>query len=162
MPADGRRRPISPIAVDQPDAQTLDSREVEARLAWLASAGTEDEALLIESALLTQTDNRSHKGDPAPRVRLHAHGAAWFKARRRWRDDPKPGDIVFFNFPGDGVDRISHVGIVESVRPDGSIVTIEATPRARWAYRRQGHAQGPPGRHRRLRHSRPTATGRPA
>lgn len=53
MPADGRRRPISPIAVDQPDAQTLDSREVEARLAWLASAGTEDEALLIESALLT-------------------------------------------------------------------------------------------------------------
>jgi hypothetical protein len=32
---------------------------------------------------------------------------------------------VFFNFPGDSVNRISHVGIVESVRPDGSIVTIE-------------------------------------
>jgi hypothetical protein len=31
------------------------SAEVEARLAWLASAGTEEEALLIESALVNQT-----------------------------------------------------------------------------------------------------------
>ena len=42
----------------------LDSSEVEARLAWLASAGTEEEALLIESALVTQTDNRPHEDDP--------------------------------------------------------------------------------------------------
>jgi hypothetical protein len=42
----------------------LDSGEVEARLAWLASAGTEEEALLIESALIIQTDNRPHEGDP--------------------------------------------------------------------------------------------------
>jgi hypothetical protein len=40
------------------------SDDVAERLAWLASAGTEEEALLIESALLTQTDNRSHEGDP--------------------------------------------------------------------------------------------------
>jgi Putative peptidoglycan binding domain/CHAP domain len=52
-------------------------------------------------------------------------GAAWFRRRRRWTGRPAPGHIVFFNFPGDGVNRISHVGIVESVRPDGSIVTIE-------------------------------------
>jgi hypothetical protein len=52
-------------------------------------------------------------------------GAAWFQHRRRWTSKPAPGHIVFFNFPGDGVNRISHVGIVESVRPDGSIVTIE-------------------------------------
>jgi hypothetical protein len=31
------------------------SSEVEAHLAWLASAGTEEEALLIESALVNQT-----------------------------------------------------------------------------------------------------------
>src|SRR5829696_2669828 len=52
-------------------------------------------------------------------------GAAWFQRRRRWTSKSAPGHIVFFNFPGDGVNRISHVGIVESVRPDGSIVTIE-------------------------------------
>jgi hypothetical protein len=52
-------------------------------------------------------------------------GAAWFQHRRRWTSKPAPGHIVFFNFLGDGVNRISHVGIVESVRPDGSIVTIE-------------------------------------
>jgi Putative peptidoglycan binding domain/CHAP domain len=52
-------------------------------------------------------------------------GAAWFQRRRRWTSKPAPGHIVFFNFPGDGVNRISHVGIVMSVRPDGSIVTIE-------------------------------------
>jgi hypothetical protein len=52
--------------VGQPplDTEALDTQEVEARLAWLASAGTEEEALLIESALVTQTDNRPHEGDP--------------------------------------------------------------------------------------------------
>ena len=40
------------------------SEALGARLAWLASAGTDDEARLIESALITQTDNRPHEGDP--------------------------------------------------------------------------------------------------
>lgn len=48
---------------------------------------------------------------------------AWFKARGRWGYTPKPGAIVFFQWPGMG--RVAHVGIVEAVRPDGSIVTIE-------------------------------------
>jgi hypothetical protein len=52
-------------------------------------------------------------------------GAAWFQRRQRWTSTPAPGHIVFFDFPGDGVNRISHVGIVVSVRPDGSIATIE-------------------------------------
>jgi hypothetical protein len=52
------------VAQPQPDAGALDSDEVEARLAWLASAGTEEEALVIEGALLAQTDNRPHEGDP--------------------------------------------------------------------------------------------------
>jgi hypothetical protein len=57
---------MSNTAAEQPQLQVeaLDSDEVEARLAWLASAANEEEALLIESSLLTQTDNRPHEGDP--------------------------------------------------------------------------------------------------
>jgi hypothetical protein len=39
------------------------SDDVAERLAWLASAGTEEEALLIESALLTQTAKGPHGDD---------------------------------------------------------------------------------------------------
>lgn len=51
--------------------------------------------------------------------------AQWFKNQGRWGHTPRRGAIVFFNWPGDGVDRIQHIGIVESVRRDGRIVTIE-------------------------------------
>lgn len=46
---------MSNTAAEQPQPQALDSDEVEARLAWLASAANEEEALLIETSLLTQT-----------------------------------------------------------------------------------------------------------
>jgi hypothetical protein len=39
------------------------SSDVEARLAWLASAGTEEEALLIESALVNQTEKGPDEED---------------------------------------------------------------------------------------------------
>jgi hypothetical protein len=52
-------------------------------------------------------------------------GAAWFQRRGKWTQRPAPGHVVFFNWPDDGVNRISHVGIVESVRADGTVVTIE-------------------------------------
>lgn len=32
---------------------------------------------------------------------------------------------MLFDWPGDGVDRISHVGLVEAVNPDGTLTTIE-------------------------------------
>lgn len=38
---------------------------------------------------------------------------------------PFPGDIAFFDFPGDGIDRISHVGIVVKDNGDGTVTTIE-------------------------------------
>lgn len=38
---------------------------------------------------------------------------------------PAPGDIVFFDFPADGIDRISHIGIVESVNANGTLTCIE-------------------------------------
>jgi hypothetical protein len=52
-------------------------------------------------------------------------GAEWFKRQGRWTSAPARGHVVFFDFPGDHVNRISHVGFVEEVRGDGSIVTIE-------------------------------------
>jgi hypothetical protein len=52
-------------------------------------------------------------------------GAQWFKSRGRWTMRPAKGLVVFFDFPGDSLDRISHVGFVEDVRPDGTVVTIE-------------------------------------
>jgi hypothetical protein len=58
---------MSSTAAEQPQAEALDSdEEVEARLAWLASATNEEEALKIEESLLTQTDNGTHEGDLEP------------------------------------------------------------------------------------------------
>jgi surface antigen len=56
-------------------------------------------------------------------------GAAAFKKSNRWYDaqvcDPEPGDIAYFDFPADGVDRISHVGIVIKDNEDGTVWCIE-------------------------------------
>jgi hypothetical protein len=56
-------------------------------------------------------------------------GAAAFKKAGAWIDadiaDPEAGDIAYFDFPSDGVDRISHVGIVIKDNGDGTVVCIE-------------------------------------
>lgn len=56
-------------------------------------------------------------------------GAAAFKKAGAWIDtdvaDPEPGDIAYFDFPADGVDRISHVGIVIEDNEDGTVWCIE-------------------------------------
>lgn len=57
-------------------------------------------------------------------------GAAAFKKMSTWfeadcGEAPQPGDILYFDFPGDGVDRISHVGICVSDNGDGTIKTLE-------------------------------------
>jgi peptidoglycan hydrolase-like protein with peptidoglycan-binding domain len=58
-------------------------------------------------------------------------GAAGFQRIKRWQEpgdanlNIEPGDIVYFDFPGDGVDRISHVGIVVRDNGDGTCVTVE-------------------------------------
>ena len=46
-----------------------------------------------------------------------------YRDARRWGEAPVVGAVVFFQWPGMG--RIAHVGLVESIRPDGSIVTVE-------------------------------------
>jgi hypothetical protein len=72
----------------------------------------------------------SHAGLPLPATTAKGFaytpsGAAWFQRQGRWTRTPWPGYVVFFNWPGDSINRISHVGIVESVRVDGSVITIE-------------------------------------
>ncbi len=56
-------------------------------------------------------------------------GAVAFMNKEKWQDaavaTPEPGDIVFFDFPGDALDRISHVGIVVKDNGDGTVTTIE-------------------------------------
>jgi hypothetical protein len=56
-------------------------------------------------------------------------GAQAFKKAGQWIDgdiaDPEPGDVVYFDFPADGVDRISHVGIVVKDNEDGTVWCVE-------------------------------------
>jgi len=56
-------------------------------------------------------------------------GATAFIKKGQWEKvdeaTPLPGDIVFFDFPNDGVDRISHVGIVVRDNGDGTVACIE-------------------------------------
>lgn len=54
-----------------------------------------------------------------------AAGAHKLKEVSRWIEtDPKIGDLAFMDFPHDGVDRISHIGIVVGVKGK-TVVTIE-------------------------------------
>jgi hypothetical protein len=69
-------------------------------------------------------------GVKVPNTVSTVSGAAAFKKMKTWFEadcgqSPQPGDIVYFDFPGDGVDRISHVGICTHIEADGVILTIE-------------------------------------
>jgi len=57
-------------------------------------------------------------------------GAKAFQDKKQWvpnspKANPQAGDIVFFDFPNDGIERISHCGIVVKDNGDGTITTIE-------------------------------------
>ena len=56
-------------------------------------------------------------------------GAAAFKKAGAWIDcdvaDPEAGDIAYFDFPSDSVDRISHVAIVVADNEDGTVWCVE-------------------------------------
>jgi hypothetical protein len=64
-----------------------------------------------------------------PKTASTVAAADWFKKNNRWadsrNDDPTPGDWIFFDFPDDGVNRISHVGICIKNNGDGTIQVIE-------------------------------------
>ena len=56
-------------------------------------------------------------------------GVTAFKKAKAWEDaetaTPQPGDIVYFDFPSDGVNRVSHVGIVLKDNGDGTVTCVE-------------------------------------
>ena len=53
-------------------------------------------------------------------------GAQSFKSSGKWTTmNPSRGDLAFMNFPGDGVNRISHVGLVKNVLSKNAVSTIE-------------------------------------
>jgi hypothetical protein len=64
-------------------------------------------------------------------VKIHsvvgtAIGAHKFKEVSRWIEDkPQIGDCAFMDFPHDGIDKISHIGIVVGVKAK-SVVTSKA------------------------------------
>jgi hypothetical protein len=63
-------------------------------------------------------------------VKIHsvvgtAQGAHKFKEIQRWSGMPQLGYLAFMDFPHDGVDRISHIGIVVGLIDDKTCVTIE-------------------------------------
>lgn len=59
-------------------------------------------------------------------------GVEGFKGRGQWYNietsKPKPGDIVFFDFPGG--EKVDHVGIVVEVNDDGTVWTVEGNTTA--------------------------------
>jgi hypothetical protein len=69
-------------------------------------------------------------GVKVPNTVSTVSGAAAFKKMKTWFEadcgqSPQPGDILYFDFPGDGVDRISHVGICSGIDSDGVVTAIE-------------------------------------
>lgn len=71
----------------------------------------------------------NESGVKIPNTVFTPSGAAAFKKAGAWIDgdlaDPEPGDIAYFDFPADGVNRISHVGIVVEDNEDGTVWCIE-------------------------------------
>lgn len=69
--------------------------------------------------------DRAGATDVIPKHAYTPTGASWFQRRgaSAWGSEPRIGAIVYYaNF---GLGRISHVGIVETVHPDGSWTAIE-------------------------------------
>jgi hypothetical protein len=54
-------------------------------------------------------------GVKIPNMVSTASGAQKMKDLGRWKETPQLGDLCFMDFPHDGVDRISHIGIVVKV-----------------------------------------------
>lgn len=71
----------------------------------------------------------SEAGIKIPNTVSTLAGAKAFQKAKAWEDaetaTPQPGDIVYFDFPGDGVERISHVGIVVKDNGDGTVTCFE-------------------------------------
>ena len=63
-------------------------------------------------------------GVKIPNMVSTAAGAQKMKDQARWVTVPKLGDFCFMDFPHDGVDRVSHIGIVAKIGAK-SVLCIE-------------------------------------
>ena len=63
-------------------------------------------------------------GVKLPSMVSTAAGAARMKDVGRWHLEPEVGDLAFFDFPHDGIDKISHIGLVVAVK-NKSVLTVE-------------------------------------
>lgn len=61
-------------------------------------------------------------GVKLPSMVSTAAGAARMKEVGRWVEEPQAGDLAFMDFPSDGIDRISHIGIVVKVGPKNCFI----------------------------------------
>jgi hypothetical protein len=64
-------------------------------------------------------------GVKIPNVVSTAAGAHKFKEMQRWSTMPQLGYLAFMDFPHDGIDRISHIGIVVGLIDTKTCLTIE-------------------------------------
>lgn len=62
-----------------------------------------------------------------PNTAYTPNGVKEWKERKNWhtKGEVKPGAIVYFDFKGDGVNRVSHVGIAVRHLANGQVLTIE-------------------------------------
>jgi len=62
-----------------------------------------------------------------PKSAYTPDGVNWFKKRDLWHEQgtPKTGDVVYFDFPNDDLNRVSHVGIVVKAMTNDEILCIE-------------------------------------
>jgi hypothetical protein len=71
----------------------------------------------------------NESGVKIPNTVFTPAGATAFQKAKSWfegeESKPQPGDIVYFDFPGDNVNRISHVGIVVKDNNDGTVTCVE-------------------------------------
>ena len=76
-------------------------------------------------------------GVKIPSMVSTAAGAQKMKDLGRWSEVPKLGDLCFMDFPHDGVDRISHIGIVVKVGLK-SVLCVEGNTSGKGGDQRNG------------------------
>ena len=80
-------------------------------------------------ALADNVEEKLGKEGIIPKFSSVSDGISWFKGRNQWQKPgyrPMPGDIIFFDWEGDG--SCDHVGIVEKC-DENTVYTIEGNSR---------------------------------
>lgn len=77
-----------------------------------------------------------------PNTAYTPNGVAAFKNMGAWHTtgEPVAGDLLYFDFPNDDLNRVSHIGICVKVLKNGQVLTIEGntTPTKVWGDERNG------------------------